>query len=799
VPLDQSLDPLFESAGQQYNVDPNLLRALHLAETGGTGRWDLTSPAGAQGGMQFMPETAAQYGVKDPTDPKQAIPGAAHLLSDLLNTYEGQVGPGPQAVTMALKGYNAGAPSRWNNPETAGYPGAVASYYAQLTKPQGYGKPQPSDAEILALVGQKGPMTGNGYPIENLGSTKDFPTLPPNTTNYTPTGPGDPFPGTHIDPTTGLHLASAQRTPMPQPDQDTAIPPWLPRNSRGEPYLPLSPGDMAAAGTQGAGPTISAADAAQANATDPNAGQHLPVMPSNYIFGTGKVAPPGAGTVGTADSGIAALAAAGRPSGNNPAAPGAQTAQVQPRGMSDEDLLNGFVNGTLPFMQQPKAAPPPTPANAPAAAPAVPTPAPQASSAPALDVQGLVDTYNRYRSFPAGVPIAQGALGLITKMQPENMVLNQDGSLSLRPGAAQGTNTLEANKAAGGQLQAIDSTGAVQNMPNANQAAQDREAAKAAGAGTDVASANAKAQFEAEMQRITAGMAPQNFRGVGSGVVYPPGSPGAAAFGAGATGGTGAPGGSSPPEEGGPSIKRSSNGSVTIENTNAAPETIGHNFETLTEMGKQADASRAEIFQAKLLKDRLQAIGTSGPLTQQLGKLSALAQQAGVPKDVISGASIPQGATVEEANAIALGLLGDTVHKLFPTRVTNTDLTTYKPSNPNANILNEASNYLIDNLIVPRAQRDVARYGAATALPQNDPQAFRQKLFEWDEANPYEKFLPQTQVAAPGASQNPVAATAAPGGNATPQYQENQTATNPQTGERRVFKGGQWTPITPTK
>lgn len=125
--------PIFASAGQQYGLDPLVLQAIHLAETGGTGRWDVRSPAGAMGGMQLMPSTARALGVSNPYDPNDAIPGAAKGLAQLLGSYEKRVGVGPDALTMALKAYNAGPnQSRWNNPETAGYPDAVLKYYQQL-------------------------------------------------------------------------------------------------------------------------------------------------------------------------------------------------------------------------------------------------------------------------------------------------------------------------------------------------------------------------------------------------------------------------------------------------------------------------------------------------------------------------------------------------------------------------------------------------------------------------------------------------------------------------------------------
>ena len=58
------------------------------------------SPAGAGGIAQFMPATAAAYGLRDPFDPRQAIDAQAHLMSDLLEQFG--------AVPLALAAYNAG-------------------------------------------------------------------------------------------------------------------------------------------------------------------------------------------------------------------------------------------------------------------------------------------------------------------------------------------------------------------------------------------------------------------------------------------------------------------------------------------------------------------------------------------------------------------------------------------------------------------------------------------------------------------------------------------------------------------
>jgi hypothetical protein len=51
--------------------------------------------------MQFMPETAARYALRDPHDPQTAIDAGARYLRDLLRKFDGR-------VDLALAAYNAG-------------------------------------------------------------------------------------------------------------------------------------------------------------------------------------------------------------------------------------------------------------------------------------------------------------------------------------------------------------------------------------------------------------------------------------------------------------------------------------------------------------------------------------------------------------------------------------------------------------------------------------------------------------------------------------------------------------------
>lgn len=88
---------LFQQAGLAHDVDPQLLAAV--AEVESRFNPSAVSPVGAQGLMQFMPATAAQFGV-DPFDPASSIDGAARYLRQLIDDLG--------SVELALAGYNAG-------------------------------------------------------------------------------------------------------------------------------------------------------------------------------------------------------------------------------------------------------------------------------------------------------------------------------------------------------------------------------------------------------------------------------------------------------------------------------------------------------------------------------------------------------------------------------------------------------------------------------------------------------------------------------------------------------------------
>ncbi len=90
---------LILNAAMKSGVSAALLSAQLLAES----NFDpsAVSSAGARGIAQFMPGTAAAYGLRDPFDPAQAIDAQARLMKDLLSRFGGR-------PALALAAYNVG-------------------------------------------------------------------------------------------------------------------------------------------------------------------------------------------------------------------------------------------------------------------------------------------------------------------------------------------------------------------------------------------------------------------------------------------------------------------------------------------------------------------------------------------------------------------------------------------------------------------------------------------------------------------------------------------------------------------
>lgn len=101
------LGEMLAKAGQEHNLDVDLLASIVKAESGGNTR--AVSRAGARGLMQLMPKTASGLGVEDSFKPEQNVRGGSTYLDELLKRYDNK-------LALALAAYNAG-------------PGAVDKYH----------------------------------------------------------------------------------------------------------------------------------------------------------------------------------------------------------------------------------------------------------------------------------------------------------------------------------------------------------------------------------------------------------------------------------------------------------------------------------------------------------------------------------------------------------------------------------------------------------------------------------------------------------------------------------------------
>jgi soluble lytic murein transglycosylase-like protein len=124
-------DSIIERAALSAAVEPNLLRAVIVVESGFNSR--AVSKRGAVGLMQLMPATAFRFGVSNPYDPKENVHAGARYLKFLMDRFG-------QNVRLALAAYNAGEEAVDRNggqippfAETMAYVPKVLKIYRMLT------------------------------------------------------------------------------------------------------------------------------------------------------------------------------------------------------------------------------------------------------------------------------------------------------------------------------------------------------------------------------------------------------------------------------------------------------------------------------------------------------------------------------------------------------------------------------------------------------------------------------------------------------------------------------------------
>ena len=96
----QRYHKIIVQTAKRHNIDPSLIKAIIMAESGYNPRAE--SRKGAQGLMQLMPQTAELLGVTDGFNPEENIRGGVRYFKMLLESFDGD-------IRLALAAYNAGS------------------------------------------------------------------------------------------------------------------------------------------------------------------------------------------------------------------------------------------------------------------------------------------------------------------------------------------------------------------------------------------------------------------------------------------------------------------------------------------------------------------------------------------------------------------------------------------------------------------------------------------------------------------------------------------------------------------
>lgn len=96
---EKELDQHILVASKKHRVDPELVKAVILAESGYNAY--AVSPKGAKGLMQLMPHILDSFGIENAFDPIHNINGGVRYLSQLLKHFDGD-------LYLGLAAYNAG-------------------------------------------------------------------------------------------------------------------------------------------------------------------------------------------------------------------------------------------------------------------------------------------------------------------------------------------------------------------------------------------------------------------------------------------------------------------------------------------------------------------------------------------------------------------------------------------------------------------------------------------------------------------------------------------------------------------
>ncbi len=165
-PLQQQareIEPAIVEASNRYGIDARILRAICFTES--RYRVNAVSPKGALGPMQFMPETAAQYGLKNPFDPRAAIDAAARYLRDLLARFNGRIDLAVAAYNAgegAVESFRSGKPLVLRTGKVINARGLVTGGIPPYPETQAYVR-----AIVLPLLNGRSPITSRALQLPN--------------------------------------------------------------------------------------------------------------------------------------------------------------------------------------------------------------------------------------------------------------------------------------------------------------------------------------------------------------------------------------------------------------------------------------------------------------------------------------------------------------------------------------------------------------------------------------------------------------------------------------------------------